>query len=206
MLLLASSVCGLFKWRQFEPEVILLAVGWYLRFSLSYRDVEELLAERGLHADHVTVCRWVQRYAPEMERRLRSRLKFSKRLTTSRLSRTPKSSASALISFHVFFKRLVAGVDHHRTVKARFNAIVTGSLVAMVEVHGKHGIRENFFGLSNYNFQHPFVRIFPGTFRQLNDKGRLRLDGTFEQAQGLLHVVDVVGTNSVLPVRKLKEV
>ena len=58
MLILASSVCGLFKWRQFEPEVILLAVGWYLRFSLSYRDVEELLAERGLHADHVTVWRW----------------------------------------------------------------------------------------------------------------------------------------------------
>ena len=60
MLLLASSVCGLFKWRQFEPEVILLAVGWYVRFSLSYRDVEELVAERGLHADHVTVWRWVQ--------------------------------------------------------------------------------------------------------------------------------------------------
>ena len=75
MLLLASSVCGLFKWRQFEPEVILLAVGWYLRFSLSYRDVEELLAERGLSVDHVTVWRWVQRYAPEMERRLRSKLK-----------------------------------------------------------------------------------------------------------------------------------
>ena len=56
MLLLASSVCGLFNWRQFEPEVILLAVGWYLRFSLSYRDVEELLAERGLHADHVRMC------------------------------------------------------------------------------------------------------------------------------------------------------
>src|ERR1700741_2659839 len=74
MLLLASSVCGLFKWRQFEPEVILLAVGWYLRFSLSYRDVEELLAERGVHADHVTVWRWVQRYAPEVNRPLRSRL------------------------------------------------------------------------------------------------------------------------------------
>jgi transposase-like protein len=74
-MLLASSVCGLFKWRQFEPELILLAVGWYLRFSLSYRDVEELLAERCLHADHVTVWRWVQSYAPEMERRLRSELK-----------------------------------------------------------------------------------------------------------------------------------
>jgi transposase-like protein len=74
-MLLASSVSCLFKWRQFEPEVILLAVGWYLRFSLSYRDVEELLAERALHADHVTVWRWVQSYAPEMERRLRSKLK-----------------------------------------------------------------------------------------------------------------------------------
>ena len=52
---LAPSVSGLFKWRQFEPEVILLAVGWYLRFSLSYRDVEDLLAERGLLVDHVTV-------------------------------------------------------------------------------------------------------------------------------------------------------
>ena len=50
--------------------------GWLVSaFFLSYRDVEELLAERGLHADHVTVWRWVQRYAPEMERRLRSRLR-----------------------------------------------------------------------------------------------------------------------------------
>ena len=74
-MVLAPLVAGLFKWRQFEPEVILLAVGWYLRFSLSYRDVEELLAEKGLRADHVTVWRWVQRYAPEMERRLSRRLK-----------------------------------------------------------------------------------------------------------------------------------
>jgi len=74
-MLLAPSVAALFKWRQFEPEMILLAVGWYLRFSLSYRDVEELLAERGLRADHVTVWRWVQRYAPELQRRLRRRLK-----------------------------------------------------------------------------------------------------------------------------------
>jgi hypothetical protein len=45
------GIFGLWSiWRQFQPEVILLAVGWYLRFSLSYRDVEELLAERGVHA------------------------------------------------------------------------------------------------------------------------------------------------------------
>ena len=61
----------LFKWRHFEPAIIICAVGWYLRFSLSYRDVEELLAERGWAADHTTVWRWVQRYAPELDRRCR---------------------------------------------------------------------------------------------------------------------------------------
>ncbi|MCP3937120.1 MAG: IS6 family transposase [Actinomycetia bacterium] len=49
---------------RFPPEVILLAVRWYLRFGLSYRDVEELLAERGVEVDHVTIYRWVQRFTP----------------------------------------------------------------------------------------------------------------------------------------------
>src|ERR687887_120712 len=48
----------------FPPDVIVLAVRWYLRFALSYRDVEELLAERGVEVDHVTVYRWVQRFTP----------------------------------------------------------------------------------------------------------------------------------------------
>jgi len=48
----------------FPPDVIVLAVRWYLRFGLSYRDVEELLAERGIEVDHVTVYRWVQRFTP----------------------------------------------------------------------------------------------------------------------------------------------
>jgi DDE domain len=49
---------------RFPSEVIVLAVRWYLRFGLSYRDVEELLAERGIDVDHVTVHRWVQRFTP----------------------------------------------------------------------------------------------------------------------------------------------
>jgi transposase, IS6 family len=48
----------------FPPDVIVLAVRWYLRFGLSYRDVEELLAERGIEVDHVTVYRWVVRFTP----------------------------------------------------------------------------------------------------------------------------------------------
>ena len=49
---------------RFQPEVILLSVRWYLRFGLSYRDLEELLAERGIEVDHVTLYRWVQRFTP----------------------------------------------------------------------------------------------------------------------------------------------
>lgn len=49
---------------RFPPEVILLAVRWYLRYSLSYRDLEELLGERGVAVDHVTLYRWVQRFTP----------------------------------------------------------------------------------------------------------------------------------------------
>jgi transposase-like protein len=49
---------------RFPPEVILVAVRWYLRYGLSYRDVEELLAERGITVDHVTIYRWVQRFTP----------------------------------------------------------------------------------------------------------------------------------------------
>jgi transposase-like protein len=48
----------------FPPDMIVLAARWYLRFALSYRDVEELLAERGVEVDHVTIYRWVQRFTP----------------------------------------------------------------------------------------------------------------------------------------------
>ena len=64
-----------FKWRHFEAEMILLCVRWYLRYSLSYRDLEEMMAERGLQVDHTTIYRWVQPYAPELERRCRPHLK-----------------------------------------------------------------------------------------------------------------------------------
>jgi IS6 family transposase len=64
-----------FKWRHFEAEIILLCVRWYLRYSLSYRDLEELMRERGLQVDHTTIYRWVQHYAPELEKRSRPHLK-----------------------------------------------------------------------------------------------------------------------------------
>jgi transposase-like protein len=49
----------IFKWRQTAPELILSTVRWYLRYSLSLRDVEELFAERGLEVDRTTIWRWI---------------------------------------------------------------------------------------------------------------------------------------------------
>jgi IS6 family transposase len=53
-----------FAGHRFPPEVIVLAVRWYLRYGLSYRDLEELLSERGIEVDYVTLFRWVQRFTP----------------------------------------------------------------------------------------------------------------------------------------------
>lgn len=66
---------ALFKWRHFEAEIILCAVRLYLQYALSYRDVEKLSRERGVSVDHTTVFRWVQRYAPEIDRRCRPYLR-----------------------------------------------------------------------------------------------------------------------------------
>jgi IS6 family transposase len=63
------------KWRHFQADIILCAVRWYLRYALSDRDVEELLRERGVAVDHTTVFRWVQCYAPELDKRCRPLLK-----------------------------------------------------------------------------------------------------------------------------------
>jgi transposase-like protein len=60
---------NLFKGRHFDREVVVLCVRWYLHFKLSYRDLAEIVAERGLSLVHATVMRWVHRYAPEFERR-----------------------------------------------------------------------------------------------------------------------------------------
>ena len=60
-----------FRGRYFKGEIVLWAVRWYCRYGVSYRDLEQMLGERGVSVDHSTIYRWVQRYAPEMKKRLR---------------------------------------------------------------------------------------------------------------------------------------
>jgi len=66
-----------FKGRQFAAEVILWAVRWYLMFPVSYRDLELMLQDRGVSVDHTTIFRWIQAYAPELEKRIRPHLRPS---------------------------------------------------------------------------------------------------------------------------------
>ncbi|MCL1064266.1 IS6 family transposase [Shewanella benthica] len=61
----------LFKYRQFSHDIIIWAVRWYCKYGISYRELEEMLSERGINVDLSTIYRWVQRYAPEIEKRLR---------------------------------------------------------------------------------------------------------------------------------------
>lgn len=64
-----------FKWRHFLPEIILLCVRWYLRYPLSYRNLEEMMRERGLRVNHTTIYRWVIAYSPQINKRCRKYLR-----------------------------------------------------------------------------------------------------------------------------------
>jgi transposase-like protein len=69
------STPSLFKWRHFLPEIILLNVSWYCRYALSYRDLEEMMAQRGIEVDHSTLNHWVLKYAAELDKRIRPHLR-----------------------------------------------------------------------------------------------------------------------------------
>jgi transposase, IS6 family len=66
-----------FKGRQFTAEIILWAVRWYLQFPISYRDLECMLSDGGVQVDHTTHFRWIQAYAPELDRRIRPHLRMT---------------------------------------------------------------------------------------------------------------------------------
>ncbi|MCM3771409.1 IS6 family transposase [Priestia aryabhattai] len=66
---------NLFKWKHYQPDLILLTVRWYLRYNLSFRDLIEMMEERGLSMGHTTIMRWVHQYGPELNERVRRHLK-----------------------------------------------------------------------------------------------------------------------------------
>ncbi len=127
---------ALFGGRHFADEIIVLCVRWYLRYSLSYRDLEEMMAERNLHVDHTTIWRWVQCYAPVLASRIKRELKPTGR--SWRVDETyvcvagkwtylyrAVDSAGATIDFYLsqerdaaaakqFFRKALAAANHPR--------------------------------------------------------------------------------------------
>ena len=66
---------NMFKWKHYQSEIIILCVRWYLKYPLSYRNLVEIMQERGLNINHTTIYRWVLEYSPELNRGLRKYLK-----------------------------------------------------------------------------------------------------------------------------------
>jgi len=64
-----------FKWKHFVGEIILQTVRWYLKYPLNYKNLEELVAERGIKVDHITIMRWIHQYPPEIEQKIRRHLR-----------------------------------------------------------------------------------------------------------------------------------
>jgi transposase-like protein len=64
-----------FKWKHYAGEIILLNVRWYLKYPLSFRNLKEMMEERGIEVDHTTIMRWVHQYAPEIEKKVRRYLR-----------------------------------------------------------------------------------------------------------------------------------
>src|SRR3954447_6523023 len=72
---MGASRPELFRGRHFRDEIIVLCMRWYLRYPLSYRDLEEIMGERGVAIDHSTIARWVLRYAPVLNDGIRSEMR-----------------------------------------------------------------------------------------------------------------------------------
>lgn len=68
---------NLFKWKHYQPDIILLTVRWYLRYNLSFRNLVEMMEERGLSMAHTTIMRWVHQYGPELDERVRPHLNLT---------------------------------------------------------------------------------------------------------------------------------
>jgi transposase-like protein len=88
----------LFEGRHFDREIIVLCERWYLRFKLSFRDLVEMMGERGLSMAHTTIMRWVHHYASEFERRWNRFAQPPKRRHHATITIGIQSGSSELLS------------------------------------------------------------------------------------------------------------
>ena len=167
-----------FKWKHFQPDVILLNVHWYCRYNLSFRDLEEMMAERGISVDHSTIHRWVLQYAPEIDSRCRSHL-------------SPTSSSWRVDETFIKVKRgwryLYRAVDHQ------------GNTLDFLLAHSRDAdAAERFFrkALNASHTQTPEVinvdrlAIYPCAVRKLHKDGTLPANTELRQVKFLNNILE----------------
>ena len=100
---------------RFPAEVILWAVRWYLQFPISYRDLERMLANRGVEVDHTTMYRWVQHFAPELEKRMREGERAGPRPLSANATEPPDTDGA--------LSGAIESLDHHRQAEPGVHGI-----------------------------------------------------------------------------------
>ena len=78
-----NDIAKLFKWKHFLPEIILLCIRWYLKYKLSFRNLVEMMLERGLSIVHTTIMRWTHQFSPVINKRIRKYLKANNRFISA---------------------------------------------------------------------------------------------------------------------------
>ncbi len=111
----------------------------------------------------------------------------------------------ALRDLDVLLERLVGGVDHHRAVEPGSDAIHAGGLVAVVEVDGEDRLRKDLVRGPEDGLEHALVGVGPGALADLDDERRLAIHVAAEQAHGLFQIIDIVGSDGILSVRRRKQ-
>ena len=96
---ISIAEAAVFKGRHFDRFIILLCIRWYLAYNLSLRNLEEMMAERGISVDHATIHRWVVRYSPELLKRFNARKRALPATGTS-MKHTSRSEAAGWALLH----------------------------------------------------------------------------------------------------------
>jgi putative transposase len=174
-----------FKYRQFKKEIILMLVRWYLAYSLSYRDIEELATERGLHVDHSTVNRWVIHYSPQLEESFRKNHKRTLNVSYRMDETYLKIKGKDIYLYRAvdkFGKTIDFKLSEKRDKKAAFTFFQ--------KCINQHGLPEkvtmdksgaNKAGIEIINFQLSLLYIFTGIFISVGVRQIKYLNNIIEQ-------------------------
>jgi transposase-like protein len=170
------GLAELFEGRHFDREVIVLCARWYLRFKLSFRDLVEMMAERGLSMVHTTIMRWVHHYAPEFERRWN---RFSRPVGSSwRVDET-------YVKIRGKWVYLYRAVDREgRTVDFRLSARrdVVAAKAFFRKAIKSHGLLPRTITLDGYAASHRAVREMKGTGELPDDVALIEVSEQLDRA------------------------